>query len=134
MEISKSCSRPSIRAPQDRFTGAVRQDPLFPPRAPSHTSGAIVTFEPGARTHWHSHPLGQALIVLTGCGRVQAEGGPVREITPGDVVWFAPDEKHWHGAAPQTAMSHISIAEQAPGKGSVWMEPVTDEQYAAPAE
>ena len=109
--------------------GTVRIDPLFQPNAPARASGASVTFEPGARTAWHTHPLGQTLIVTAGCGRAQRWGGPIEEIRPGDVIWFPPGEKHWHGAAPTTAMTHIAIGEKLDGKVVDWMEKVTDEQY-----
>jgi quercetin dioxygenase-like cupin family protein len=129
MEITRAGSQPSGKGPADWFTGTVRIDPLFPVRDPARTAGASVTFEPGARTAWHTHPLGQTLIVTAGCGRVQRWGGPVEEIKPGDVVWFPPGEKHWHGAAPTTAMTHIAIQEQLDGKVVEWLEKVSDEQY-----
>ncbi|HEY5778987.1 MAG TPA: cupin domain-containing protein [Terrimicrobiaceae bacterium] len=129
MEIKRSGSQPSIKGPTDWFTGTVRIDPLFQPTAPARAVGASVTFEPGARTAWHTHPLGQILIVTAGCGRVQRWGGPIEEIRPGDVVWFPPGEKHWHGATPTTAMTHIAIVEELDGKGTDWMEKVSDEQY-----
>ena len=129
MEIMRAGSRPSGLGPRDWFTGAVRIDPLFGPPEPARVAGALVTFEPGARTAWHTHPLGQTLIVTAGCGRVQREGGPVEEVRPGDVVWFPPGEKHWHGAAPTTAMSHIAVQERLDGKAVDWMEQVTDAQY-----
>lgn len=129
MEIKRSGSQPSGKGPAEWFTGAVRVDPLFQASEPARVSGASVTFEPGARTAWHSHPLGQTLIVLAGCGRVQRWGGPIKEIQPGDVVQFAPGEKHWHGASPTTAVTHIAIHEQLDGKTADWMEHVTDEQY-----
>lgn len=129
MEIMRAGSRPSGLGPRDWFTGAVRIDPLFGPPEPARVAGALVTFEPGARTAWHTHPPGQTLIVTAGCGRVQREGGPVEEVRPGDVVWFPPGEKHWHGAAPTTAMSHIAIQERLDGKAVDWMEHVTDAQY-----
>jgi quercetin dioxygenase-like cupin family protein len=129
MEIRRSGAQPSGKGPAEYFTGIVRIDPLFSPPDPARVAGALVTFEPGARTAWHTHPLGQTLIVMTGLGWVQREGGPVEEIRPGDVVWFAPDEKHWHGATPTTAMSHIAIQEKLNGKAVDWMEHVTDEQY-----
>jgi quercetin dioxygenase-like cupin family protein len=129
MEITRNGSRPSGRGPAAYFTGAVRVDPLFGPPEPARASGSSVTFEPGARTAWHAHPLGQTLIVTTGCGRVQREGGPVEEIRPGDVVWIPPGVKHWHGAAPTTAMTHIAIQEKFDGKVVEWMEKVSDEQY-----
>jgi quercetin dioxygenase-like cupin family protein len=129
MEIKQSGSQPSGKGPTEWFTGAVRIDPLFSPPDPARVAGALVTFEPGARTAWHTHPLGQTLIVMTGRGRVQRQDGPIEEIRPGDVVWFAPGEKHWHGAAPTTAMSHIAVQEKLGGKAVEWMEKVTDEQY-----
>jgi quercetin dioxygenase-like cupin family protein len=129
MEIKRSGSQPSGKGPADWFTGAVRIDPLFPVSPPSRAAGNAVTFEPGARTAWHTHPLGQVLIVTMGCGRAQREGGPIEEIRPGDVVVFAPGEKHWHGAAPATAMTHIAIQEALDGKAVEWMDKVTDEQY-----
>jgi len=129
MEIRRSGSQPSGKGPADYFTGTVRIDPLFSPPDPARVAGALVTFEPGARTAWHTHPLGQTLIVTSGLGWVQRNGGPVEEIRPGDVVWFAPDEKHWHGATPATAMSHIAIQEKRNGSPVTWMEHVTDEQY-----
>lgn len=132
MKITRNGSQPSTKGPDAYFTGRVRIDAPFKTEAPARTGGATVTFEPGARTAWHSHPLGQTLIVTTGRGRVQREGGPVDEIGPGDIVWFPPGEKHWHGAAPDTAMSHIAIAE-ADENGEVvnWMEKVTDAEYGA---
>jgi quercetin dioxygenase-like cupin family protein len=129
MDIKRSGSQPSGKGPADWFTGVVRIDPLFQPAAPARAAGNAVTFEPGARTAWHTHPLGQVLIVTTGCGRAQREGGPIEEIRSGDVVVFAPAEKHWHGAAPSTAMTHIAIQEALDGKAVDWMEKVTDEQY-----
>ena len=129
MEIKRSGSQPSTRGPADWFTGSVRIDPLFPVNPPARTAGNAVTFEPGARTAWHTHPLGQVLIVTAGCGRGQRWGGPVEEIHPGDVVWFSPQEKHWHGAAPATAMTHIAIQESLDGKPVEWMEKVSEEQY-----
>jgi quercetin dioxygenase-like cupin family protein len=131
MEIKRSGSQPSARGSADYFTGSVRVDPLFQAPAPARVAGALVTFEPGARTAWHRHPLGQTLIVMTGCGRVQREGGPVEEIHPGDVVWFAPGERHWHGAAPSTGMTHIAVLEWLDGKSVEWMEHVNDEQYGS---
>jgi quercetin dioxygenase-like cupin family protein len=131
MEIKRSGSQPSGKGPADWFTGAVRIDPLFQANTPARASGASVTFEPGARTAWHTHPLGQRLIVMAGCGRAQREGGPVEEIRPGDVISFPPNEKHWHGATPTTAMTHIAIQEALNGKAVDWMEKVTDEQYQA---
>ncbi len=129
MEIMRAGSRPSAVGPADWFTGTVRIDPLFGPD-PARVGGALVTFEPGARTAWHTHPLGQTLVVTSGCGRVQRDGGPVETIRPGDVVWFAPGEKHWHGAAPTTAMSHIAVQEKQDGEVVAWMEHVSDAQYA----
>jgi len=129
MEIKRIGSQPSVKGPEDWFTGTVRIDPLFKPNAPARTSGASVSFEPGARTAWHTHPLGQTLIVTAGCGRAQREGGSIEEIHPGDVVWFPPGVKHWHGATPTTAMTHIAIQEALDGKVVDWMEKVSDEQY-----
>jgi len=129
MEIKRAGSQPSGKGPTDWFTGAVRIDPLIQTSAPSRVAGAAVTFEPGARTAWHTHPLGQTLIVTAGCGLAQRWGGAIEEIRPGDVVWFSPDEKHWHGASPTTAMTHIAIQEALDGKFVEWMEQVTDEQY-----
>ena len=129
MEIKRSGSQPSSKGPTDWFTGTVRIDPLFQVNAPARAAGASVTFEPGARTAWHRHPLGQTLIVTSGCGWVQREGGPIEEIHPGDVVWFPPGEKHWHGATPTTAMTHTAIQEQLDGKVVEWLEKVSDDQY-----
>jgi quercetin dioxygenase-like cupin family protein len=129
MEITKSGSQPSAKGPADWFTGAVRIDSRFQREAPARIGGATVTFEPGARTAWHTHPLGQTLIVTAGCGRVQRDGEPIEEIRAGDIVWFEPGERHWHGASPTTAMTHIAIAEMLDGKAVEWMEHVTDEQY-----
>ncbi len=129
MEIFRAGSRPSGKGPTDWFTGTVRVDPLFNPAAPERVQGASVTFEPGARTNWHTHPLGQTLVVTQGVGRVQRWGGPIEEIRPGDVIWFAPGEKHWHGAAPTTAMTHMALQEVADGKVVDWLERVSDEQY-----
>jgi quercetin dioxygenase-like cupin family protein len=129
MEIKRIGSQASNKGPADWFTGTVRIDPLFHAPAPARVSGASVTFEPGARTAWHTHPLGQTLVVTSGCGWAQREAGPVEEIRPGDVVSFASGEKHWHGASPSTAMTHIAIAEYLDGKVVDWMEKVTDEQY-----
>jgi quercetin dioxygenase-like cupin family protein len=131
MDIKKCGSQPSSRPSADYFTGTVRQDPLFSNDEPARAKGSAVTFEPGARTNWHTHPLGQTLIVTAGCGRVQVWGGPVETIAQGDVVRFAPGEKHWHGAGPTTAMTHIAIGEVLDGKSADWMERVTDEQYLA---
>ncbi|MDE1992487.1 MAG: cupin domain-containing protein [Rhizobiaceae bacterium] len=129
MNIKRSGSEPSAKGPADYFTGTVRIDAPFKGMAPARIGGATVTFEPGARTAWHTHPLGQTLIVLSGQGRVQRQGGPIEEIHPGDIVWFEPGEKHWHGASPATAMSHIAIAEALDGKTVDWLEHVSDDQY-----
>ena len=129
MDIKRSGSQPSGKGPADWFTGTVRIDSPFKATEPARVSGAIVTFEPGARTAWHTHPLGQTLIVTSGFGRVQREGGPMEEIQPGDVVWIGPGEKHWHGAAPATAMTHIALQEALGGKVVDWLEKVSDEQY-----
>ena len=131
MEIKRNGSQPSNKGPADWFTGTVRIDSPFKGSDPARVAGAIVTFEPGARTAWHTHPLGQTLIVTAGCGRAQRWGGPIEEIRPGDIIWFPPGEKHWHGAAPTTAMTHIAIQEQLDGKAVDWMEKVSDEQYQA---
>jgi quercetin dioxygenase-like cupin family protein len=131
MEIKRSGSQPSVKAPSEWFTGTVRIDPLFHAPDPALVQGASVTFEPGARSAWHMHPLGQTLIVTAGCGRVQRDGGPIEEIRAGDVVWISPGEKHWHGAAPTTAMTHIAVQERHGGKAVDWMEKVSDEQYQA---
>jgi quercetin dioxygenase-like cupin family protein len=131
MQIRQAGSQPSTRAPADYFTGTVRIDPLFPAVDPSRVAGNLVTFEPGARTAWHTHPFGQTLIVTAGRGCVQRWGGPIEEIRPGDVVSFAPSEKHWHGASPTTAMSHIAIQEALNGSPVDWLDKVTDEQYGA---
>lgn len=130
MEITRNGSQASQAGPSDWFTGKTRIDPLFGPHEPARAGAAIVTFEPAARTAWHTHPLGQTLIVTSGLGRVQVWGGPVEEIRPGDVVWFPPGEKHWHGAAPDKAMTHIAIQEALDGEVVEWMEHVTDEQYS----
>lgn len=130
MKITRSGTNPSNPGPADYFTGAVRIDPLFAAEAPGRAVGAHVTFEPGARTAWHTHPAGQTLIVTFGRGRVQREGGEIEEISQGDVIWFPADEKHWHGAAPDTAMSHIAIQESIDGTAVTWMEKVTDEDYS----
>jgi len=129
MEIQRSGSQPSGKGPDDYFTGTVRIDPLFQANTPARASGASVTFEPCARTAWHTHPLGQSLIVTAGCGLVQCWGGPIMEIRAGDVVQIAPGEKHWHGATATTAMTHIAIQEQLDGKVVEWMEKLSDEQY-----
>ena len=131
MDIRKIGSQPSGKGPSDYFTGTVRVDPLFSAPSPARVSGARVTFEPGARTAWHTHPLGQTLIVTEGFGRVQREGGQIEEIRPGDVVWFPPGERHWHGASPTTAMTHLAIQEQLDGRAVDWLEKVTDDQYGA---
>lgn len=129
MEIRRSGSQASGAGSADWFSGGVRIDPLFTAPDPARVACASVTFEPGARTAWHTHPLGQTLIVVAGCGWAQREGGPVEEIRPGDVVWFEPHEKHWHGATPATAMTHIAIQERSGGRAVEWLEHVTDEQY-----
>ena len=129
MKIDRNGSRPSGKGPAEWFTGTVRMDPLFSANDARRGAAASVTFEPGARTAWHTHPLGQTLIVTSGLGLVQRQGGPIEEIRPGDIVWFEPDEKHWHGASPTTAMTHIAIQEQRDGKAVDWMEHVTDGQY-----
>ncbi len=129
MEIKRAGSEASIKGLADWFTGIVRVDPLFDRTIPARVSSASVTFEPGARTAWHTHPLGQSLIITSGFGWAQREGGPIEEIRPGDVVWFPPGEKHWHGASPTTAMTHIAIQEKLEGKAVEWLEKVTDEQY-----
>ena len=129
MDIKRGGSQPSTKGPADWFTGTVRIDPLFEALEPARVRGASVTFEPGARTAWHTHPLGQTLIVTSGLGLAQCWGGPIEEIRPGDVVWFSPGEKHWHGASPTTAMTHIAIQEASDGKVVEWMEHVTDQQY-----
>jgi quercetin dioxygenase-like cupin family protein len=129
MEIKRAGSQASSKGPAEWFTGMVRIDPLIQAADPARVQGASVTFEPGARTAWHTHPLGQTLIVTAGYGRAQRWGGPLEEIRPGDVVWFAPGEKHWHGAALTTAMTHIAIQERLDGKAVDWMEHVNDEKY-----
>lgn len=129
MEITRTGSQPSAKGPEDWFSGAVRIDPLFAANDARRAAAASVTFEPGARTAWHTHPLGQTLIVTAGCGWIQREGGPVVEIHPGDVVWFAPEEKHWHGATATTAMTHIAIQENLNGKVVDWLEKVSEEEY-----
>ena len=131
MEIKRSGSQPSGKGPEEYFTGTVRIDPLFEGNDPARARGVSVTFEPGARTAWHTHPLGQILIVTSGCGWAQSGGRPKEEIRPGDVVWFPPNERHWHGATPTTAMTHIAIQEALDGKVVEWMEKVSDEQYLA---
>ncbi len=129
MDIKRAGTQPSGKGPSDWFTGTVRIDPLFQAPDPARVQGAAVTFEPGARTAWHTHPLGQTLIVTAGAGLVQRKGGPIEAIRPGDVVWFAPGEKHWHGASPTTAITHIAIQEALNGKAVDWMEKVTNEEY-----
>jgi quercetin dioxygenase-like cupin family protein len=129
MEISRDGTQPSQKAPGDYFMGAVRIDPLFGSHEPSRAMGISVTFEPGARTVWHTHPLGQILIVTAGCGLAQRWGGPLEKVYPGDVIWAPPGEKHWHGASPSTAMTHIAIHEELEGKFVDWLEKVTDAQY-----
>ncbi len=129
MEIKRNGSQPSDKGQAEYFTGTVRIDPMFNPPDPTRAFGSMVTFEPGARTAWHTHPLGQTLLVMTGSGMAQVWGGQIEEIRPGDVVWIAPGEKHWHGASPTTAMTHIAIQEKLDGKAVEWMERVSDEQY-----
>lgn len=133
MEIKRVGSQASNKGPSEYFTGTVRIDPLFDRSDPARASGASVTFEPCARTAWHTHPLGQTLIVISGCGRIQRWGGPIEDMHPGDVVLIQPDEKHWHGATPVTAMTHIAIQEKLNGKNVDWLEKVSDEQYAGEA-
>jgi len=129
MEIKRNGTQASLVGPSDWFTGSVRIDPLLSSPAPARAAGASVTFEPGARTAWHTHPLGQTLIIISGVGRVQRLGGNIEEVRPGDVIWFSPGEKHWHGASPTTAMTHIAIHEYLDGKSVDWLEKVTDEEY-----
>jgi quercetin dioxygenase-like cupin family protein len=129
MEITRGDSRPSGKGPAEYFTGTVRIDPVIQAPEPARVASATVTFEPGARTAWHTHPLGQTLIVIAGFGRAQRWGGPIEDIRPGDVVWFSPGEKHWHGASPATAMTHIAIQERLDGKAVDWLEQVSEEQY-----
>lgn len=131
MKIRRAGSQPSVRVVSDYFTGTVRQDPLNEAEAPGRVRAVSVTFEPGARTAWHTHPLGQTLIVTAGMGRVQKQGEPVEEIRPGDVVWIPAGEKHWHGASPTTAMTHIAIHEAVDGRSADWLEPVSDAEYGA---
>lgn len=131
MKILRNGSIPSLIGPAEWFSGKVRIDGMFNTETPAAASMATVTFEPGARTAWHSHPLGQTLIVTAGCGRVQLQGEPIQEIKPGDIVWIAPGEKHWHGAAPATAMTHLAIQEALDGKAAEWFEQVSDQEYAA---
>lgn len=129
MEIKRNGSQPSAAGPAEYFTGRVRRDPLIVAPAPARVAAASVTFEPGARTAWHTHPLGQTLVVTAGVGRAQTRGGPVEEIWPGDVVWFSPGEEHWHGAGPTTAMTHIAIQEESDGKHADWLEHVSEADY-----
>jgi quercetin dioxygenase-like cupin family protein len=131
MDIRRAGTQPSGKGPSDWFTGTVRIDPLFQAPEPARVQGATVTFEPGARTAWHTHPLGQTLIVIAGAGLAQRKGAAIEQIRPGDVVWFAPGEKHWHGASPTTAMTHIAIQEALNGKPVDWLEKVTDEEYGS---
>lgn len=131
MDIKRNGASPSVRGPADYFTGSVRIDTPFKAAEPARTGGAIVTFEPGARTAWHTHPLGQLLVVTSGLGWAQTLGGPVEEIRPGDVVWFAPDEKHWHGATDTTSVTHVAIAEAVNGSPVTWLEQVSDAEYLA---
>ena len=130
MEIATDPSRPSTKGPEDYFTGDVRLDPLFDPEGNARAAAASVTFEPSARTAWHTHPLGQRLVIMSGAGLVQREDGPIEEVRAGDVVWFPPGEKHWHGAKPEKAMTHIAIHEQRDGDVVSWMEHVSDDEYA----
>ena len=134
MELKTNGTQPSRKGPSETFTGEVRIDPLFQPPAPARALGVSVTFEPCARTAWHTHPLGQTLIVTAGCGLVQSWGGPVKRLRPGDVVWCPPGEKHWHGATPNTAMTHIAIVEALDGKTVDWMEKVADADYRSAAD
>jgi quercetin dioxygenase-like cupin family protein len=129
MDIKRNGSQPSAKGPADWFTGTVRIDPLFQPNAPARAAAACVTFEPGGRTAWHTHPLGQTIIITAGLGWAQRDGGPIEEIRPGDIVWFPPGEKHWHGATPTNAMTHIAIQENLDGKVVDWLEKVSDDQY-----
>jgi len=133
MDIKRAGSQPSAKGSDEYFTGTVRVDPLFQAHETARAVGASVTFEPGARTAWHTHPLGQTLVVTAGCGRVQRWGSPIEEIRPGDVIWFPPGEKHWHGASPTTALTHFAIQEQFDGKTVDWMEQVSDAQYLGPS-
>jgi len=129
MQIRRAGSQPSVKGPAEYFTGTVRVDPMFPATAPSRVSGGHVTFEPGARSNWHTHPLGQTLVITSGFGWVQREGGPIEEVRPGDIIWFPPGLKHWHGATPGTALTHFAIQEALGGKNVDWLEKVSDEQY-----
>ena len=131
MQITRTGTQPSSKGPEDWFTGAVRIDPLFNPNDSRRAAAALVTFEPGARTAWHTHPLGQTLIIMSGVGRVQHEGASIEEVHPGDIIWFEANEKHWHGATPTNGMSHIAIQENLNGKVVDWMEKVSDSQYTA---
>ena len=131
MNITRAGSQPSGRGPAEYFTGTVRIDPLFQPKPPARSAAATVTFEPGARTAWHTHPLGQTLIVTTGAGHVQRWGGPIEDVRPGDVVWFAPGEKHWHGGSPTSGMVHIAMQEAVDGSAATWLEQVSDADYGA---
>ena len=130
MEIIKNGLQPSVKGPEEWFSGDVRIDPLYSKKESTHGAGALVTFEPGARTAWHTHPAGQTLIVMSGLGWVQREGGSIEEIQTGDVVYFEPNEKHWHGASPNKAMSHIAIQEEVNGEAVTWMEKVSEQQYS----
>jgi quercetin dioxygenase-like cupin family protein len=130
MDIHPAGSRPTRRAPSENFTGTVLQDPIVVAETPARLVANSVSFEPGARTAWHTHPLGQTLYVIAGLGRVQTKGGPIREIRPGDVVWIPPGEKHWHGASPTNAMTHLAMQESLDGSHATWMEKVTDEEYS----
>ena len=132
VDVYLAGSRPTRRAPAESFTGTVWQDPIITPQAPGRVASSRVAFEPGARTAWHTHPLGQTLYVIQGVGRIQAKGGPIREIKAGDVVWIPPNEKHWHGAAPTTGMVHVAMHESLDGKHVTWMEHVTDAEYDGP--
>lgn len=134
MELKRNGSQPSYNGPNELFTGNVRVDPLFMAPNPARVSGAYVTFEPGARSAWHKHPLGQTLVVTSGVGLVQSWGGPIKQIKPGDVVWCPPGEKHWHGAMKTSGMTHMAIQESLDGKNVEWLEKVTDEQYSGPVE
>lgn len=131
MKITRAGTTPSKQGPAESFTGTVRLDPLFKAEAPGRVAGSAVTFEPGARTAWHTHPAGQTLIVVSGFGRVQQEGGPVEEIRPGDVVWIPAGVRHWHGASPQTALTHLAVHEAVSGRSVDWLEHVSDEEYGA---
>jgi quercetin dioxygenase-like cupin family protein len=134
MDIKRAGSRPSAVGPEAYFTGTVQVDSIIEAPAPSRIRSVVVTFEPNARTAWHTHPVGQALLILSGEGRAQKQGGPIEDLHPGDVVWFEPGEKHWHGAAPQSAMSHLAVQEVEGGSAVTWLEPVTDQQYNGKSE